>query len=55
MILLAEIDNLLREIHRLLPGEDAETWLQINPGIVLDMRSAGLPASLEIDDGLRAP
>ena len=54
MLLCADIDYVLEEIRRLLPGEDPISILCINPGMVIDMGAARLPASLEVDDGIKA-
>lgn len=54
LLLLADVRAVLAEIQRLLPGRDPVRTLVADPTIVLDMKAAGLPASLEIDDGIKA-
>lgn len=54
LLLLADVRAVLAEIKRLLPGRDPVRTLVADPTIVLDMKAAGLPASLEIDDGIKA-
>ncbi|PRW60757.1 ATP-dependent zinc metalloprotease FTSH mitochondrial [Chlorella sorokiniana] len=54
MFLLADIDAVLGELQRLMPGKDPVAVLLADPSGCLDMQSAGLKASLEIDDGIHA-
>jgi len=53
-LLLVDIAHVLGELERLLPGTDPRTILATHAGMVLGMKDAGLPASLEIDDGIKA-
>ena len=53
-LLVADIRAVLGELQRLLPGADARKILATHAGMVLGMKEAGLPASLEIDDGIKA-
>lgn len=54
MLLRADITAVLAELRRLLPGRDPVDLLLADPSGVLDMQTAGLKASLEIDDGIPA-
>ncbi|KAL4450220.1 hypothetical protein ABPG77_010889 [Micractinium sp. CCAP 211/92] len=54
MFLRADIAAVLAELQRLVPGRDPVELLLADPSGVLDMQSAGLKASLEIDDGIPA-
>lgn len=54
-LLLCDIYEVLSEIRRVVPeGVDPISVLIANPSSVLDMRKAGLQASLAIDDGLQS-
>lgn len=54
-VLLCDIDKVLGDIRRLLPGEDDPVMVFVSaPGAHLDMATLGLPASLLIDDGIPA-
>lgn len=53
MLLLANVGAVLAEIERLLPGRDPIAVLLADPSGCLNMQSAGLKASLEIDDGIK--
>jgi len=54
-VLLCDIDRVLDDIRRLLPGEDDPSLVFVSdPGAHLDMTTLGLPASLSIDDGIPA-
>ncbi|PSC74085.1 ATP-dependent zinc metalloprotease FTSH mitochondrial [Micractinium conductrix] len=54
MLLRADIQKVLAELRRLVPGKDPVSVLLADPSGVLDMQSAGLKASLEIDEGIPA-
>ncbi|KAL4421626.1 hypothetical protein ABPG75_010917 [Micractinium tetrahymenae] len=54
MFLRADIGKVLAELRRLMPGRDPVQLLLADPSGVLDMQSAGLKASLEIDEGIPA-
>ncbi|GAB4822584.1 hypothetical protein N2152v2_009630 [Parachlorella kessleri] len=56
LLLTADIQRVLEELQRLLPaGQDPIKVLVADPSSVLDMQMAGLPASLEVDDGIKQP
>lgn len=54
MLLKADINGVLAELRRLVPGGDPVALLLADPSGVLDMQTAGLKASLEIDHGIPA-
>ncbi|KAI3424763.1 hypothetical protein D9Q98_008152 [Chlorella vulgaris] len=54
MLLLADIKQVLAELQRLLPHLDPALVLQANPSQCLDMQTAGMKSSLEIDGGTGA-
>lgn len=51
-LLAVDITKVLKEIERLLPGQDSVRVLVNDPGMVLGMRDAGLVPSMLIDDGI---
>jgi hypothetical protein len=53
-LLLADIDEVLSELQRLLPGADPVKVIATHAGMVLPMKYAGLESSLFIDDGIQA-
>ena len=53
-LLLADIDDILAELRRLLPGADPVKMVATHAGMVLPMKFAGLESSLLIDDGIAA-
>lgn len=48
-LLTADVEALLEEVRRLVPGRDAVAFLAAQTHLVLDMDSGGLPSSLEMD------
>ncbi|KAL4549544.1 hypothetical protein Ndes2526B_g04552 [Nannochloris sp. 'desiccata'] len=53
-LLLADIDEVLSELQRLLPGADPVKLVATHAGMVLPMKYAGMESSLSIDDGIQA-
>lgn len=50
MLLRADIDRVLSEARRLVPGEDPALLLLRNPGMLLDMETGGLGSSLGVPE-----
>lgn len=53
-LLLADIDEILDELQRLIPAIDPVKLVATHAGMVLPMKYAGLESSLTIDDGIQA-
>lgn len=53
-LLLGDIDEILSELQRLLPGADPVKLVATHAGMVLPMKYAGMESSLFIDDGIQA-
>jgi len=53
-LLVVDIAAVLAEVSRLVPGADPARVLAADPRAVLGMQDAGLPASLAVDDGIKA-
>jgi hypothetical protein len=53
-LLLADIDEVLGELQRLMPAVDPVKVIATHAGMVLPMKYAGMESSLFIDDGIRA-
>jgi hypothetical protein len=51
---LADIDEILDELQRLIPAIDPVKLVATHAGMVLPMKYAGLESSLTIDDGIQA-
>jgi hypothetical protein len=51
-LLEADIDLVMEEMGRLMPGRDPCDLIARDPNLVLSMNNAGLHSSLFIDDGI---